>query len=1022
MRAKKKIMALLLAFSMVMSLFTGQVVVGTEAEAAGDDTIVLGELQKAASGIYYTYPNAAVQIQDSSKTFHNLTVTVDSGHMMVDTTAIAGVTGQGVVSGDDMNVSFGDITTSGKYESISFEFGAGVVKSDIEQFIRQIKFTTSTKLQTVTMCAATDSVQELKTDVNGQNIDLKYFNGHYYGFVPNKTWKKTMWSEAYKEAKSAQFHGVNGYLLTLTSRAEDRFILSSFPQNAGSDYAKMGWMGCTRAVLSDGSSYNDADTLWKPLAVFDGTNFTDFIWRWVSGPEAGEAFGYQSDAYGYGNTDGGFVANDGCFSNWNAQGNIEPNGGKATEEAFGFYGKYLYGRWNDNEGDNPLDNIEGYYIEFGGHEGDDTIFEEELDQIIVTTEETTSEIITDGSYTEETEPEKTPIGGTVVIKNNDKDDDGNEIKKEGTVLTADITGVTPEGSHDTLTYQWYIKDGEIETPIVGAVDKNYVLTTDTLDKKLVVKVTGNGDYYGDVKSEPYDTTRTNAGIDVENPDGENDKKTIIIQPTLPDTIYAIKDEQGNVLTNIPTYDENGNLRTPDVTDTDYPGYYTGTEDGMLKFTELDPDKTYIISEIKIDKKNSEIVGPSIPDTDIDTEYDDKNTEDAKDDTISIIIDPALPDCEYAVLKKEDGVYKEVTVKKDENGNYVADSTGSAVWTDGGEDIVRFTDLPADGVYKVVAKSSTSTDDKVTNADPSDVTGGSNDIDGSQVQKPGDSSNGNNNNQNNNNQNNNQNNSNQNNNPSSGNSSNITFTKQEEDAAAKFVKEHATDPKGKIVTDITDMTRDIIVSGENDWKKLTPNEKAAVNARLKAGGSKYTYEQLLKMAKSYKIPGFKVIKFMKKKSKAKLKLIKCKGATIVCTSTNKKVATVNKKGVISAKKPGRARLTFTAIKGKYTNRLVIDVRVKKKFKNARELTKFKSKVIKTPTVLIAKKRLLKKSSKIQVYDLLKSSKVKFTPIKKNILTINKKGKYTGKKKGSTLVRVKINQNKKVYLLYVYVTIY
>lgn len=40
-----------------------------------------------------------------------------------------------------------------------------------------------------------------------------------------------------------------------------------------------------------------------------------------------------------------------------------------------------------------------------------------------------------------------------------------------------------------------------------------------------------------------------------------------------------------------------------------------------------------------------------------------------------------------------------------------------------------------------------------------------------------------------------------------------------------------------------------------------------------------------------------------------------------------------------KKLGRAIVTFTAMKGKYTNRLVIDVRVKKKFKNAKELTKF-----------------------------------------------------------------------------------
>lgn len=99
-----------------------------------------------------------------------------------------------------------------------------------------------------------------------------------------------------------------------------------------------------------------------------------------------------------------------------------------------------------------------------------------------------------------------------------------------------------------------------------------------------------------------------------------------------------------------------------------------------------------------------------------------------------------------------------------------------------------------------------------------------------------------------------------------------------------------------------------------------------------------------------------------------------------------------------------------------------MRVKKKFKNAKELTKFSSKAIKTPTALIAKKRLLKKSSRIDVYDLEKSSKVKFEPLNKKVLTINKKGKYTGKRKGNSLVRIRVDQNKKVYWLYVYVTIY
>lgn len=1108
MRGRRRLLSLVLAFSMIMSLFAGQILVEDKVSAADSDTIVLNSISKSADGTYYTYPGAEVQIGDASKKFHNLTITVDSGHMRVDSATISGITGQGIVAGTDMNSSFEDISTDNKYEAVSFEFEDGVAKSEIENYIRQIRFTTSNTLQTVYMCASTKSSKELTTEVGGQTIELKYFNGHYYGFVLNKSWQKTKWSEAYEESKTASFQGVNGYMLTITSRAEDRFILSSFPTNAGSDYAMMGWMGCTRAVLADGSSYSDPVTLWNPLAKFTGENLSDFQWHWVSGPETGQTFGYQNDAFGYtGGPDGGFVTKVGCFSNWNASGNIEPNGGVNTNEAYGFYGKYKYGRWNDNEGDNPQDQIAGYYIEFGGNAGDDEKFESELDQIIVSTQDTTPEIITDGTYTEDKVADltgkpaiipsnrdgkagtiltadisgvgpqealgtlkyqwytvegntETPISGatdmvykmtaedegkTFVVKvvgpdaypgtltsdklipiqdvvsivNNSKDKNSNDIVKEGSVLTADVSGVNPSGSHDTLTYQWYIKDGDTETPIDGAVYKNYTLTSEEIGKDIVVKVTGNGNYYNTLSSTPYDAERTDAGIKVEDPttDPANDKLTITVDPTMEDYVYTLQKADGTLVdpvTEMKVVNGNGDALTPDEE-----GYYEQPAGGVIKFTELDKDNTYVI--VKKKKSTAEegtggVVGPSV--SDVTTEYDDKDTEDKSDDTISIIVDPALEDSVYAIRKKVDGTYVDIPVVKDENGNWVPDEDGTAVWTSGNENKVTFSELPADGTYKVVAKSSDGTISDVT---PGDIIGGSKDIVGEQPakddgqtdpgQNPGSGSTPN---------------ADPNTNPGSqptaSPSANTVFTKAEEDAAAKFVKEHATDPKGKIVTKITDMTRDIIVSGESDWKKLTANEKAAVNAKLKAGGSKYTYEQLLKMAKKYKVPGFKVIKFMQKKSKAKLKLIKCKGATIVCTSTNSKVATVNKKGVISAKKPGRATLTFTAIKGKYTNRLVIDVRVKKKFKNAKELTKFKSNVIKTPTVLVAKKRLLKKSSKIQVYDLEKSSKVKFTPINKKILTINKKGKYTGKKKGSTLVKVTINQNKKVYLLYVYVTIY
>lgn len=1019
---KTRCLSLILVLSMIMSLFTGQITAKEQVKAAEETTIILNDYEKGDDNTYYTYPNATVNLTDTTKRFHNLIISVDSGHFKVTSTTIDGVTGTGIIAGNDMNVDFTELNTTDKYESIAFEWQQGTTKEQIESFIRTVRFTTAQQIQTVSVYASTHSTASMKTTVGGQEINLYYFNGHFYGYVPMTGSNK--WSDAYKESKTAYFCGAQGYLATLTSRAEDRFILSSFKDYG--NYAKKGWIGCTRAILADGSSYSDADTVWKDLDKFDfATNREQFIWRWVSGPEAGERFGYQTNAYGDGtNGDGGFVTDAGKFSNWNNTNNIEPNGGATTNEAFGYYGKYEYGRWNDNE-DISSDGVYGYYIEFGGYEGDQEKFEQELDQIIISTTQATEEIITDGSYSGEPN-QKIAISGKPVIQNQTTDDSGNPIIKEGAVLSADITNVTPAGSHDTLTYQWYIKnsDGSL-TPIDGATYQHYTLTVDTVDKELVVRAYGNGDYTGEVVSDPYDTTRTNSGIDInedEDTDVPDDKRTITIYPTVEDTIYAIKDENGNVygageLASLPAVDENGNILTPNVTDPAYTGYYQVEPGGKIIFT-VDKDKNYIIHEVKTTTTNTEVISPSIPDSSIDTSYDDKQTEDKADDTISIVVDPALPDYKYAVLKKEDGKYVEVTVTKDANGNYVADASGSSVWSDGSETKVTFSNLPADGVYRIVAVSSSdSADTIIKDLTPDQITGGSGDIEvtapdtgATPTESPATPT------------------ETPNNSPTAAPSGNTSsdntagFTAQEQDTAEKFIKEHATKPNGKVITTVTDLTRDIITSGESEWNTLTDQEKAAVNARLKELGCTFTYEQLLKKAKNYKIPGFKLKKVMKKKTTARLKLIKCKGATIVCTSTNKKVATVNKKGVIRAKKVGKATLTFTAIKGIHTNRLVINVVVRKKFKNAKELKNFKSKVIKTPTVLIGKKRALGKSTKLRIYDLKKNAKVKYKAFNKKVLKLTKKGKYTGKKTGSSLVRVSIKQNNKKYLLYIYVTIF
>lgn len=1153
MRGKRKLMAWLLVFSMVMGLFAGLFHGGTEAEAAGAiDQIELGTrsdlIPSMGTDAGYCYPQADINLANPNGILYRMSLSVDTGYMMTTATAINNNTGIGTVVGDALtsDIYMEDLDTTKHFMSMHFVIENGATKQQLVDFIRQVKFyTEDDAVQKVCICATAIKEPKAIDPTTGQKLcDLKFYNGHFYGYVTQgKTWK-----EAYKAAKEATFAGMNGYLLTLTSRPEDRFVHTMFEKN---DIAQEGWMGCTRATTEngyDGSGEIDGSTegYWNALEYFNKQDVTQNVWRWVCGPEAhmaynGDygAFGYQSDAWGYGNDipdEGGFTPYQGWFANWThiSKGghSNEPNGGVQEnanrDEGYGYYGYRANGMWNDH----PNETYKGYYIEFGGYADDDQKLAEDT-QIIVTVEKNSDDSdisskplpgpvdgknlagkpaivpnnrdgkagtvltadltnvgpaaardqvtyqwytvengtetpipgATEKNYTMRPEDEgKTfivkvtgpeshpgeltsdqliPIEDTVRVINK-----SNGIVREGTVLGADISGVNPYASHSTLSYQWYTVENGTETPIQGATEKNYILTSNDVGKHLIVKVTGNGKYYNTLASTPYDATRTNSDIKVDDGKGDkdpsdptnpsdpsdpsdpsnpaSDKMTITVDPTMEDYIYTLEKADGTPVdpnTEMKVVNGDGTPLEPDAE-----GYYEEPAGGKIKFTELDKDETYVVIKKKkgspeTGKEVEGVVGPSIPDEKVKTDYDDKDTQDKKDDTITIIIDPALEDSVYAVQTKIDGEWVDIPVGKDPNGNYVPASGGS-VWTGGNENKVTFTELPADGTYKVIAKAK---DGSIANLTPGDIIGGSGDIHMESTDKPtetpgpsnpSDPSNPS------------QNTPNAGTNPAQASQTPApgtnppaqVFTKAEEDAASKFIKDHVTGPDGKIIKEITDLTRDILEAGAADWKKLTPGEKAAVNARLQAAGCKFTFDQLLKKAGKYKIPGFKVIKFMKQNSKAKLKLIKCSGAQIACTTTNKKVATVDKKGVISAKKPGRATLTFTAVKGKYTNRLVIDVRVKKKFKNAKELTNFKSKVIKTPTVLVAKKRLLKKSSKIQVYDLEKSSKVKFTPINKKILTINNKGKYTGKKKGSTLVKVEINQNKKTYLLYVYVTIY
>lgn len=1429
-RMTKRSLSWLLVLSMVLSLFGGEFASPQKVKADGEATITFGDAKISSAG-YYTYPDLTVTVPDTTKRIHNMTVTVDSGYIKVTETSIKDwrkktVTGKGILTAESLKDKYGedsdlglsqgsgkeDLSTdsTSKYESITFDFDSvygtgekpqGAAVSVVESYLSKLQFTTSEEgNQTVTITATTLASSDMKVTVNEKEVQLHYYNGHFYGYVPFAKeaggWKIGSWKEAYEEAQEAQFNGIDGYLATLTSRGEDRFLYSTFPLYG--NYAKMGWIGCTRMSWEDVKAGNEENE----LPAFSEDNLDQFRWRWVSGPEAGKEFGQQTTACGYGSGDGGFETDEGWFSNWETGDHTEPNGGAAMQqEGFGYYGQYEYGRWNDWPN---TATIAGYYIEFGGMDGDDQKLKDNLGEDILISgsvleekvvnpnvkdpestdtpnktlsgkpviklldeqegiykgcdnkliadisdiepsdadyvfkwyvedkttgvwKELTSssdkitltddmidtnvkvELVGQGDYegsvvssdpfdtthkknaftgtpsiktkneddklepgtvlvpdlddlvtpkdsnigdelhytwtvkdpatgdeevvgsdepnyvikeadlgkdiyltvkakddsedyfgsakSEEAfslpaaatptpaptnepsaTPEPSPILGRPSIVNNKVDEDGNplniagetvltanvdkitpaaardsltyqwyiresdgtltkienatketltltedtinktlvvtvtadeehgfygssnsfpydatqekvsikgtvsiinetkekdgdgnwyEVNHEGTILTADISDIKPEDSHDSLTYQWgVVKNDGTFAPIPGATDRSYELTSDEVDKNIVVKVTGTGSYKDTIESDPYVTTRTDCDVKFEDSD-EDGKRLIIVSPTMKDTVYAIAETTGDgkpiLDEKFRPVDENDNPAAPASYSDELEGYYQPTTvGGRLVFT-VDKNKQYVIYARKQTSTNYVIISPEIDA--VIKDYDDKNTlENNEDDTISIEVNPALPGYKYGIMVKKDGKYAALGVTYDEEKKeyvYTEDSTN--YWTNGGEGKITFSDLPADGTYKVVAVSKDTNLDGVNLEDlkPEQIEGGSQDIisvpkpeqttpptpspsvtpssdpnasstpDPNASSTPDPNASGT-------------------PNPNASgtpnpnasstpdpnasgtpnpsgtpaatpNSNNgSTLTPDQISRVDQFVEDHGKDSSGNIISKVDDLTKDIISSGEQEWNQMSSAEQDAVNQRLKDGGCPYTYPQLLEMANAYKIPGFKLHKVMKKGSKAKLKMMKCKGATVIVTSTNSKVATVNKKGVIKAKKKGKATLTITAVKGKYSNRLVVNIEVRKKFKNASELKKFKSSRIKTPTILIAKKRKLKKSTKIKIYGLEKNAKVKYVSYNKKALPINKKGRYTAKKKGKSLMRVTVKQNDKTYFLYLYVT--
>lgn len=123
-------------------------------------------------------------------------------------------------------------------------------------------------------------------------------------------------------------------------------------------------------------------------------------------------------------------------------------------------------------------------------------------------------------------------------------------------------------------------------------------------------------------------------------------------------------------------------------------------------------------------------------------------------------------------------------------------------------------------------------------------------------------------------------------------------------------------------------------------------------------------------------------------KATIKVTKTKvTGKVTFKSSNKKVATINSKGVITGKKAGKAVITVKV--GKYTKKLTVKVK-KPSFKLVKSSVKLKK----------GKKTTIRvKAAPV--------SKVTYKTSNKKVATVNSKGVVTAKKKGTAKITVKCN---------------
>ena len=159
-------------------------------------------------------------------------------------------------------------TSTDDYKIIAI--AEGTTTAEVVDYIHEIQFKIGGSDKEIAIVAS-KSVVDRTTFYN-------YENRHFYQYIDTAS----NWIPAYENAQNTTFLGRQGYLVTLTTAAEEEYVVDAFD--------KSGWIGGTRMVQKSNGSFDEKRTLnSSEVAAVDKNG-----WYWMAGPDKGTCFYRQA--------------------------------------------------------------------------------------------------------------------------------------------------------------------------------------------------------------------------------------------------------------------------------------------------------------------------------------------------------------------------------------------------------------------------------------------------------------------------------------------------------------------------------------------------------------------------------------------------------------------------------------------------------------------------------------------------------------------------------------------------------